>query len=303
MDLLASSHLLLIGAPKLPFTGQELQNIKKYVEAGGSCLIIMQEGGESKLDTNINALLEQIGISVNSDSVIRKHFFKYLHPKEAFVGNGCLNKDLVRVAKGEAKKDGQKQGKYTKKYRDTQDELGERDENGGVKFVYPYGATLNVNKPAVPILTSGPISFPANRPVGAFYTSAKKGKLFVLGSIKFFHDDFFEKEDNQKIQEAVFKWLLNTDKDAEFERHVQEEPEISESVHVPDITALSDRLRSCLQEADDLPKDFTTLFSNSLYKFDTDLVPEAIDLYKTLSVKHEPISLIPPQFETPMPEL
>ena len=47
----------------------------------------------------------------------------------------------------------------------------ERDENGGLKFVYPYGSTLNVSRPAVPILSSGPISFPANRPIGAFYTS------------------------------------------------------------------------------------------------------------------------------------
>jgi len=30
-----------------------------------------------------------------------------------------------------------------------------------------------------------------------------------MGSIKFFSDEFFENEDNQKIQEAVFKWLLN----------------------------------------------------------------------------------------------
>lgn len=70
---------------------------------------------------------------------------------------------------------------------------------------------------------------------------------------------------------------------------------------MPDITALADRLRSCLQDSDEMPKDFTTLFSNNLYKFDTDLVPETIDLFKTLNVKHEPITLIPPQFETPMP--
>jgi hypothetical protein len=39
---------------------------------------------------------------------------------------------------------------------------------------------------------------------------------------------------------------LNQDKDAEFERFVDEEAEISEYNHVPDITALADRLRSCL---------------------------------------------------------
>ena len=57
---------------------------------------MMDEGGESKLNTNVNAMLEQIGISVNSDTVVRKTFHKYLHPKEAFVGNGCLSEPLVK---------------------------------------------------------------------------------------------------------------------------------------------------------------------------------------------------------------
>lgn len=65
--------------------------------------------------------------------------------------------------------------------------------------MYPYGATINVRKPSYPILSSGPISFPANRPVGAFYISPRRGKLFILGSMSFFADEFFEKEDNQKI--------------------------------------------------------------------------------------------------------
>ena len=63
-------------------------------------MIMMAEGGEAKLSTNINAMLEQIGIFVNSDTVIRKAFHKYLHPKEAFIGNGCLSEELVRLANG-----------------------------------------------------------------------------------------------------------------------------------------------------------------------------------------------------------
>lgn len=59
-------------------------------------MLFMHEGGEQKMGTNINAMLEQLGISVNTDSVVRKTFFKYLHPKEAFVGNGILNEELVR---------------------------------------------------------------------------------------------------------------------------------------------------------------------------------------------------------------
>lgn len=161
--------------------------------------ITMAEGGENRAQTNINAMLEQMGIFVNSDSVIRKAFFKYLHPKEAYIGNGCVNKELVRVANGETRNTGAKSGKYAKRYKDTNDDLQQRDENGGLKFVYPYGATLNVRKPAHTLLTSGPISFPPNRPVAAIYTSQKRGKLFVLGSMKFLEDNFFENEDNQKI--------------------------------------------------------------------------------------------------------
>mmetsp|Transcript_3706 Transcript_3706/g.3636 ORF Transcript_3706/g.3636 Transcript_3706/m.3636 type:complete len:262 (-) Transcript_3706:105-890(-) len=238
--------LLLLGGPRLPFSAQELQDIRHYIDGGGRVLLLMSEGGEAKLQTNINAMLEQMGISVNNDCVIRKTFFKYLHPKEAFVGNGILNSELVRVAMGRPKEnEGKQGGKFAKRYKDTKDELQNRDENGGLQFVYPYGASLNVRKPSFPILSSGPISYPANRPVGAFYMSPKRGKLFVMGSIMFLEDEFFEKEDNQKIQEAVFKWLLS-DGEAEFERNIKEDPELSDYVHVPDVTALADRLRSCL---------------------------------------------------------
>lgn len=123
-----------------------------------------------------------MGISVNTDSVIRKTFHKYLHPKEAFIGNGCLNEELVKAANGTKNEETNKPGKFSKKYRDTKDELANRDENGGLKFVYPYGATINARKPSYPILSSGPISFPANRPVAAFYMSTRGGKLFVIGS-------------------------------------------------------------------------------------------------------------------------
>ena len=93
---LKKAHLLLLGGPRLPFTAQELQDIRRYIEDGGRCVILMAEGGETKLNTNVNAMLEQVGISVNSDSVVRKSFHKYLHPKEAFVGNGCLSEQLVK---------------------------------------------------------------------------------------------------------------------------------------------------------------------------------------------------------------
>lgn len=52
------SNLLILGAPRMPFTGKELQDLRQYIEAGGSCLVMMHEGGETKQNTNINAMLE-----------------------------------------------------------------------------------------------------------------------------------------------------------------------------------------------------------------------------------------------------
>lgn len=88
--------LLLLGGPRQPFSAEELQDIRRYIDEGGRVIVMMSEGGENKLQTNINFLLEQLGISVNTDSVIRKTFYKYLHPKETFVANGILNSELVR---------------------------------------------------------------------------------------------------------------------------------------------------------------------------------------------------------------
>merc|ERR1719188_1621208 len=45
------------------------------------------------------------------------------------------------------------------------------------------------------------------------------------------------------------------------------------------------------------------MFDTRLFKFDTSLIPESIRLYQNLGVKHEPLTLIPPEFETPLPTL
>ena len=44
-------------------------------------LLSLGDGGEGKYDTNINFLLEDYGIMVNSDSVVRTSYYKYFHPK------------------------------------------------------------------------------------------------------------------------------------------------------------------------------------------------------------------------------
>ena len=58
-----------------------------------------------------------------------------------------------------------------------------------------------------------------------------------------------------------------------------------------------------LQEPEPLPGDWTSLFDESLFKLDISLVPEASALYDRLGIKKAPLTLIPPQFEAPLPPL
>lgn len=44
--------------------------------------------------------------------------------------------------------------------------------------------------------------------------------------------------------------------------------QISDYMMLPDTATLSERLRVCLQEGDENPRDFTTLFDLSVYQLD-----------------------------------
>jgi intraflagellar transport protein 52 len=84
----------------------------------------MPEGGEAKSDTNLNYFLEEYGVAVNNDSVVRSAYFKYFHPKENLISGGVLN-DAI----GGGKRGG----------------FGEDDNTqAGLSFVYPFGASLMV---------------------------------------------------------------------------------------------------------------------------------------------------------------
>lgn len=76
--------------------------------------------------------------------------------------------------------------------------------------------------------------------------------------------------------------------------------QISDYMMLPDTATLSERLRVCLQEGDENPRDFTTLFDLSIYQLDTTSLPKVIKsvpvalgaaLHSILSVWFENLSL------------
>jgi len=307
-ERLDTANLVIFAGPREQFSLDEFTAIKEYISGGGSALFLLGEGGEGKSGTNVNYLLEEYGISINSDAVVRTVYHKYHHPKECLVTNGILCQDMVRSALGEKKKEAEKTDTLSLNItKEDGDMANVGKDNSGLEFVFPYGATLNAQKPAIPILSSGPISYPLNRPVAAVYPDpgtrqSGSGRICVLGSVRMLDDEFLDSEKNRQITDALIRWLLGIG-DCDLSFPYGDEPELSDYHHIPHTQGLAMNLRSCLQENEPLPRDFTQLFDGALFKFDTDLIPDGVKLYQQLGVKHEPLTLIPPQFETPMPSL
>ncbi|KAJ9521808.1 hypothetical protein QJQ45_024679, partial [Haematococcus lacustris] len=289
LDNLKQAAILVFGCPRECFTKADFEVLKKYVAQGGSVLVLLQEGGETKLGTNINYWLEEYGLSFNSDAVVRTTHFKYLHPKEVLISDGILNRGVLaaigkspgseldedfRAAKARAAFDGT-----------------------GLDFVYPHGSTLSVLKPAIPVLSSGRIAYPMNRPLGAVWSAPNSGRICVLGSVHLFDDKYIDKEENSKLMEFVFKWLRPGSKVA-LNLVDAEEPDVSDLKFLPDTASLASKFKGCLQEGEEIPRDWMSLFDDSLFKLDTRLIPDAVALYDKLNVKKAPLSLIPPQAST-----
>ncbi|RLN90031.1 hypothetical protein BBJ28_00010220 [Nothophytophthora sp. Chile5] len=327
-DRIKDASVLVFAGVRERFSSTEFATLKEFLHGGGSILLMLGEGGEQTFDTNLNGWLKEYvhkeeaalatigsyGIFVNPDAVIRTVYHKYHHPKEVLVSSGVVNRELARMVNElYGRKDVLATGRDALPSDSKPVGTGgavEKDQKG-LTFVYPYGATLTVKKPAAPLLSSGFISYPVNRPVVAAWqeggvaapsSAAKSGRLVVFGSAQCFVDEWIDKEENAKLQEIVFRWLLK-DKGIKLNHQDAEDPDLNEYMRLPDTQALSERLRSCMQESEELPKDFTRLFDDSLFKFDTSLIPEAVSLYRELGLKHEPLTLIPPQFECPLPPL
>lgn len=133
--------------------------------------------------------------------MIRTSFYKYFHPKEAYIHNGILNEEIVRIINGYSKEAKSKNPAFLMGGAAAGDEDDEQKEarRTGADFVYVNGLTMNVHAPSNAILSSGPLTYPSNKPICAVYTHKSRGKLVVFGSTDSLTDDYFELEENQKL--------------------------------------------------------------------------------------------------------
>eukprot|EP00898_Chlorokybus_atmophyticus_P003118 jgi/Chlat1/3807/Chrsp259S03931 len=294
LERLREGRIVVFGGPREKCTVDEFAAINAYIQGGGSVLILLGEGGEARLNTNFNYLMEEYGIMISSV------YTKYPHPKEVLIDDGVLNRAVLTA---------QKPSDASLEFNDPRDGI----PNSGLAIAYPYGATLGAQAPAVAILGSGTLAFPSSRPIVAVWQArgpkggnvgagAGVGRVMVAGSACMFEDAWLEREDNARFADWAFRWLLG-DPSIHVSAADADDVDTPEFQYVPDIEALAERPRLCLQEGEAIPIDFMTMLDDTLFEFTTDLIPEAVELYGKLDVKHAPLTLIPPQFEVPVPAL
>eukprot|EP01061_Rhynchopus_euleeides_P017805 TRINITY_DN29482_c0_g1_i1.p1 TRINITY_DN29482_c0_g1~~TRINITY_DN29482_c0_g1_i1.p1 ORF type:complete len:511 (+),score=201.99 TRINITY_DN29482_c0_g1_i1:222-1754(+) len=319
-DKLDGVSLVIFSGSREKFEPHEIDTLQRHLSKGGSLLILTGEGADRGSWAQLRDshtcnlkhvvdVLSQNTISLNYDSVVRTVHYKYFHPKEAHIGEGVLNREISRAAQ---KIGGEKQVSATATIAPAtaaSSGKGGKDavaaKEGSLPFVYPNGGTVSVQKPAVPLLSSGYLAYPLNRPVCAVYEHEQKGggrpgRLMVVSSLQMFEDKWYGEEENARLSEVLLWWLLYHPA-VKLNSIDAEEPEISDYLHLPDVESLAERVRVCLESPEDLPRDSTTMFDLTMFKFDTDLIPESVKAYELTNVKHEPLTLIQPEFHTPLP--
>lgn len=272
-QILQHCLVFIIPGAQLPFEENEINNLKDFIFNGGRIMVLLNEGNPND-KCNINILLEHFGIIPNLDSLVRTHYYKYFHPKECYVGDSKVTPSLNK-------------------------------EKLDLTFVYPFGCTLNVNKPSLVAFTSGLTSFPINKALGAiFYDENNKGRLVALGSGHMFSDKYIDQEHNDKFREIFFEFLTSQD-GIQFTPMDHDDIDLTDQYIVPEIAELAEKPQMCLTDAINHtnPADYYKLFDHRMYSMNMNLVPKALKLYEDLGVKHQLLKIITPKFEAPYPPL
>ncbi|KAJ8940638.1 hypothetical protein NQ318_020695 [Aromia moschata] len=272
-QILQNCSLLILPGPQSSFEENELNVLKSFINNGGRVLILLTEGNANDV-CNVNILLEFFGIVPNIDCLVRTHYYKYFHPKECFIGDSQVNSSLNK-------------------------------EKLDISLVYPFGCTLSVSKPSVAAFTSGSASFPVDRPLGALYYDEKTGgRLAAFGSGHMFSDKYIDQENNDKFREMLFEFLTGQER-VYFAPTDHDDIDLIDHHIVPETAELAEKPKLCLTDAVSHTTfmDYTKLFDHKMYSMNTNHVPEALELYEELGVKHETLKIIKPKFEAPYPPL
>ncbi len=123
----------------------------------------------------------------------------------------------------------------------------------------------------------------------------------MVGSTEIFTDDWIDKEENSKLFDLIFSWLLDL-------IHLdlatgRKENNVPEMTSLPNMETLSQTIKICLQGVEEFPSDFYSLFDLKAQNFTMNVIFPVISAYHSSDIPHQPLTLIAPQFEAPLPKL
>ena len=299
IDKLRECDLLILGSPRELFSEDEFEALRIFLTEGGSISLF---GGS---ETNVNNFLEDFGLSVESDAVIRTVYNKYFHPRQVLITDGVLHPDI-----NERKfflDDIAKRQNHLKLGRSDSSPPATKEKNKSLRFVYPEGVTVSVQQPSTTILSTGQNSFPINRPIAGVWKaeSSRGGRILLMGSVDIFGDDWIDKEENALLSEILFHFLLRDDANKiQFDKvRADESSSLELKRCLPDTESLAERLKPCLLEGTPLPQDYCKIVDDRPFKYDSNLIPDVVNLYEVLHVPKGPLTLIKPEFVRPTPKL
>ena len=125
---------LFVSIGKLPLHSEDdVAMLANFLDRGGSVAILSAE-----VDPIVNDFLGLYAMKIEGGAVVRAVYHPpYFHPKHALISNGIVQPF------------------------ETEDKQSEQSDGAdAMRFVFPNGTTLNVETPAVPLLSSGSTSYP-----------------------------------------------------------------------------------------------------------------------------------------------
>ncbi|GKT29917.1 Intraflagellar transport protein 52 homolog like protein [Aduncisulcus paluster] len=267
---------------KEAYSDAECDLISQFLFNDGSLLIAYGEmDGDSSAFTSI---LSQSGIRIKSDSVINTAYMGQTHPKHCVIKGGIANRGLTNSLHM-SKKDGH-------------------------SFIFPMSRTLECNAPAITLLTTGDVCFPARRPLVAVSTLPSSSgtvgegsKVCVLGSSLFMTDKFVTRQ-NLSLISVLVDWLSNDEPEMVINAVDADDPPTSEYKLSQNIGSLSTMPHLCLHRGPSLPSDFRKLICSTIYAPSmSSCVSSCVEAYEKLAIPHEMLDLVRPDITLPIPPL
>ncbi|CDI86810.1 Intraflagellar transport protein 52-like, related [Eimeria praecox] len=261
---------------------------------------ILVLGGSNSSSSNVNFLLEEMGLSLAADSVVsavpptpQQQQRGVYHPREVLLQQDQLVGEKIQQ---EMQRQQQQQQSGSSNGSDC---------TGGV-FVYPYGSTVYVQAPAVPLLCSSNYCSPSQRPLIGAAAAAGGGVLIAAGSSKLLQDPYLNLYSNTELVRLLLQLLLGRVSLDQLQPTTGEvTAAISKYTRQIDTEVLSLLPQPCLEAPPDVPREFRLLHQQQSFALQPRLLLRLQQLLQQINTNSigTPLELIKPKLLQPFPPL